>query len=46
MYLRDGWIYGLSQSEKGRELLDTISRLAQTAPEERAVQAFAQRGEG
>ena len=42
LYLRDGWLYGLSQSEKGRELLNTISRLARTAPDERAVQGFEQ----
>jgi hypothetical protein len=37
LYLRDGYIYKLNQTEKGREYLDKCYSIEQTAPDRNAL---------
>lgn len=40
LYAKEAWIYGLKQSEKGREFLETLWGLEQTEVDMKAVNEF------
>lgn len=40
LYRRESWIYGLKQSEKGREFLKTLWELRQTDVDTKAIKEF------
>ncbi|WP_317411531.1 hypothetical protein [Clostridium baratii] len=43
LYAKESWLYGLKQSEKGREFLKTIWELRQTETDIDAVKEFERR---
>ena len=40
LYAKESWIYGLKQTEKGREFLETLWGLEQTEVDMKAVNEF------
>ncbi|WGX77588.1 hypothetical protein [Paraclostridium bifermentans] len=44
LYRKESWIYGLKQSDKGREFLETLWGLTQTKADYKKIKSFNERG--
>lgn len=45
LYRKESWLYGLKQSDKGREFLKSLWRLNQTKADVKAIREFTHRKE-
>ena len=46
LYRKESWMYGLKQTEKGREFLETLWGLTQTKADYKKINKFNQKGGG
>ncbi|WP_251860391.1 hypothetical protein [Clostridium sp. Marseille-Q2269] len=44
MYRKEAWMYGLKQSEKGREFLETLWGITQTKADYKKIKQFKCKG--